>query len=146
MIPNSEIPKCPEFEVKSKIGKIFKNIIPLKNILLGFMKLIFIFMNIMKKKRVDKNGRKYISFRIDVYFNKFLLAVEIDEKGHTNKDLIFEEKRQESLEKTLGSKFIRINTSNATNGYDLYCEIGNIEAFIDEFQNIKTKEVKDENK
>ena len=101
MIPNSEIPKCPEFEVKSKIGKIFKNIIPLKNILLGFMKLIFIFMNIMKKKRVDKNGRKYISFRIDVYFNKFLLAVEIDEKGHTNRDLIFEEKRQDALEKNL---------------------------------------------
>ena len=25
MIPDSEIPKCPEFEVKSKIGKIFKN-------------------------------------------------------------------------------------------------------------------------
>ena len=24
MIPESEIPKCPEFEVKSKIGKIFK--------------------------------------------------------------------------------------------------------------------------
>ena len=25
MIPDFEIPKCPEFEVKSKIGKIFKN-------------------------------------------------------------------------------------------------------------------------
>ena len=25
MIPNFEIPKCPEFEVKSKIGKTFKN-------------------------------------------------------------------------------------------------------------------------
>ena len=25
MIPNSEILKCSEFEVKSKIGKIFKN-------------------------------------------------------------------------------------------------------------------------
>ena len=25
MIPDSEIPKCPEFEVKSKIGNIFKN-------------------------------------------------------------------------------------------------------------------------
>ena len=24
MIPNSEIPNCPEFEVKSKIWKIFK--------------------------------------------------------------------------------------------------------------------------
>ena len=25
MIPDSEIPKCPEFEVKSKIGKLFMN-------------------------------------------------------------------------------------------------------------------------
>ena len=50
MIPDSEIPKCPEFEVKSKIGKIFKTIIALKNILLGFIKLILIFMNVMKKK------------------------------------------------------------------------------------------------
>ena len=25
MIPDSEIPKCPEFEVKSKIRKILKN-------------------------------------------------------------------------------------------------------------------------
>ena len=82
MITDSEIPKCPEFEVKSKTRKIFKNVISLKNILLGFMKLILIFMNIMKKIQVDKNGCKYILFRIDVYFNKFLLAVEIDEKGH----------------------------------------------------------------
>ena len=53
----------------------------------------------MKKIQVDKNGYKYILFRIDVYFNKFLLAVEIDEKGHTGRDLIFEEKRQRALEK-----------------------------------------------
>ena len=53
----------------------------------------------MKKIHVDKNGCKYILFRIDVYFNKFLLAVEIDEKGHIDRDLdlIFEEKRQEAL-------------------------------------------------
>ena len=30
MIPDSEIPKCPEFEVKSKIGKIFKKYNPLE--------------------------------------------------------------------------------------------------------------------
>ena len=65
------------------------------------MKLIDIFLNIMKKIQVDKNGCKYILFRIDVYFNKFLLAVEIDEKGHTDRDLIFEEKRQKALEKNL---------------------------------------------
>ena len=44
----------------------------------------------MKKKQVDKNGCKYLLFRIDVYCNKFLLSVEIDEKGHTDRDLIFE--------------------------------------------------------
>ena len=49
MIPDSEIPKCPEFQVKSKIGKFLRSVIPLKNILLRFMKLILIFMNIMKK-------------------------------------------------------------------------------------------------
>ena len=46
----------------------------------------------MKKIQVYKSGSKYILFRIDVYFNKFLLAIEIDEKGHTNRDLIFEKK------------------------------------------------------
>ena len=55
----------------------------------------------MKKIQVDKNGCKYILLRIDVYFNNFLLAVQIDEKGHTNRNLIFEEKRQEALKKNL---------------------------------------------
>ena len=58
-------------------------------------------MNIMKKIQIDKNGRKYILFRIDVYFNRFLLAVEIDEKGHTNRDLIFEEKDKKHQKKNL---------------------------------------------
>ena len=71
MIPDSEIPKCPEFEVKSKIGKIFlRIIISLKNILLRFMKLILIFMSIMKKIQVDENGLKYMLFRIDVFFQQ----------------------------------------------------------------------------
>ena len=47
----------------------------------------------MKKMQVDKNGCKYTLFRIDVYFDKFVLAVEIVDKGHIDKDLIFEEKR-----------------------------------------------------
>ena len=37
----------------------------------------------MKNIQVEKNGCKYILFRINVCFNKFLLAVEMDEKGHT---------------------------------------------------------------
>ena len=69
------------------------------------------------------------------------LAVEIDEKGHTDRDLIFEEKRQKALEKKLGCTFIRINRSNAKNGYDLDYEVGNIHAFIDEFKNEKIKKL-----
>ena len=106
------------------------------------MKLILIFINITKKKlQVDKNGIKYILSRIDVYINRFLLAVEIEDKGHTDRDLIFEEKRQKALEKKLGCKFIRINRSNAKNGYDLDYEVGNIQAFTDEFKNEKIKKL-----
>ena len=56
------------------------------------MELILIFINIMKKIQVDKNRCKYILYRIDVYFSEDFLAAELDKKGDTNKDLIFEEK------------------------------------------------------
>ena len=36
---------------------------------------------------------------IHVHFTEYLLAVEIDEKGHADRDLIFEEQRQKGLEK-----------------------------------------------
>ena len=110
------------------------------------MKLILIFINIMKKIQVDKNGCKYILFRIDIYFSECFLAVEIDEKGHTDRDIIFEEKRQKALEKKLGCKFIRINTSNAKNVYDLDYEFGSIEVFIDEFKNKKNETTRRQNK
>ena len=44
-------------------------------------------------------------------------------------------KRQKVLEKKLSYKFIIIDTSNAKNGYDLDYEVGNVQAFIDEFKN-----------
>ena len=87
----------------------------------------------MKKEiHIDKNRCKFKLFRTNICFNKVLLAVEIDEKGHTDRDLIFEEKRQKTIEKKLVCKLIRINTSNAKNGYDLDYEVDNIHAFIDE--------------
>ena len=69
------------------------------------------------------------------------MAVEIDENGHTDRDIIFEEKRQEALEKKIVCKFIRINTSNAENSYDLGYEVGNVQAFIDAFKNKKIKQL-----
>ena len=94
-----------------------------------------------KKIQVDENGCKYILFTIDIYFSECFLAVEIDEKRHTERDIIFEEKRQKALEKKLGCKFIRINTSNAKNGYDLDYQVGNVQAFIDEFKNKKIEKL-----
>ena len=51
---------------------------------------------------------------------------------------------REKLEKILGCKFIRINTSNAKNGYDLDYEVGNVQAFIDEFkrQTIRKRKIR----
>ena len=72
-------------------------------------------------------------FTIDIYFSECSLAVEIDEKEHTDRDLIFEKKK--GIRKKVDCKFIRINTSYAKNGYDLDYDVGNIQAFIDEFKN-----------
>ena len=54
----------------------------------------------MKKKiQVNNNGCKYMLFTIDIYFSECSLAVEIDEKEHTDRNLIFEGKK--ALEKNL---------------------------------------------
>ena len=103
------------------------------------MKLIHIFMSTTKKIQVNENGCENILFRIDVYFSEYLLAVEIDDKGHTDRDLLFEEKIQEALEKKLGCKFITINTSKK--GEEDY-EIGRIQTFISKFKNRKLRKLK----
>ena len=60
--------ECLEFEVKSEIGKLFMNEKSLKNILLGFMKLIFFYEDHKEIVKVNKNGREYILFRIKCLF------------------------------------------------------------------------------
>ena len=92
----------------------------------------------MKKIQVDNDGKKYIMFRIDVYFTEYCLAVEIDEKGHTDRDPIFEQKRQKALEKKLNCTFIRFNTSKEN--FDVNYEFGKIQMFISQFKDDKIKE------
>ena len=91
-------------------------------------------MSITKKIQTDENGSEYILFRIDIYFTEYFLAVEIDEKGHTDRDLIFEQK---ALEKKLNCKFIRINTSREN--YDADYEASRIQMFISKFKDKKNK-------
>ena len=69
----------------------------MKNVLLGFIKIILIVISTIKKIQVDKNGCEYILFRIDAYFSEYSLAVKIDEKGYTDRDFIFEEKKTKNI-------------------------------------------------
>ena len=50
-----------------------------------------------------------LGYRIDAYFLKYKLAVEVDEKEHNDRDLKSEIEKQKVLEKELDCKFIRIN-------------------------------------
>ena len=100
MILDSEISKCPEHEVKSKIGTIFVN----KKILEEYSVKIYeidpyFYEHYKEKIQTDKNECEYILFRIDLYFIEYFLAIEIDEEGHTDRGLIFEEKKTKSTRK-----------------------------------------------
>ena len=82
MIPESEIPQCLEHEVKSKIGNIFANKKILEEHSVKIYKIDpYICEHYTEKIQVEKNGYEYILLRIDVYFTKYLLAVEIDKKS-----------------------------------------------------------------
>ena len=68
--------------------------------------------------------------------------MKVDEKGHINRDLTFERKRQEALEKKLGCKFIRINTSKE--GYNADYEAGRVQTFISNFKSRELKKIEKE--
>ena len=90
-----------EHKVKSKIGTISVNEDILEEYSVTIYEIDLYFSENYKKRiQVDKNGQQYILFRIDIYFTKYCLAVEIDEKGHTNRDLEFEKKDRGTRKKT----------------------------------------------
>ena len=76
-----------------------------------------------------------LGYKIDLYFHDYKLAIEIDEKGHKDRNISHEIERQKALERELGCKFIRINPDE---------EISNINKANNEiFRHIKvsTKEI-----
>ena len=50
-----------------------------------------------------------LRYRIDLYFQDYKLAIEIDKNGHSNRKIDYEIKRQKAIEQELGCKFIRID-------------------------------------
>ena len=50
----------------------------------------------------------FLGYRIDLYFHDYKLAIEVDEKGHEDRNIDHEIKRKKALEKELSCEFIRI--------------------------------------
>ena len=50
-----------------------------------------------------------LNYRIDLYFHKYKLAIEIDELGHNDRNIDYEIQRQKALERELNCVFIRNN-------------------------------------
>ena len=56
-----------------------------------------------------QNMKTYVlSYRIELYFQDYKLAIEIDQNGHNIRNIDFKIKKQIAIEQGLGSKFIRI--------------------------------------
>ena len=46
-------------------------------------------------------------YRIGQYFHDYKLAIEIDENGHSDRNIYYEIKGQKAIEQELSSRFIR---------------------------------------
>ena len=77
-----------------------------------------------------------------MYFSEHKLAIEFNEKGHTDRDEKKENEREEKIKKEFGCKFIRINPS--AENYDIFVEIGKIKDYIAQSnEEAKIKEIKE---
>ena len=54
-----------------------------------------------------------LSYRIDLYFHEYKLAIEVDELGHNDRNTYYEIKRERQIEKELNCVFIRANLDAA---------------------------------
>ena len=61
-------------------------------------------------------------------FLSISFAIEVDEKGYTDRDEKKENEREEKIKKELGCKFIGINPD--AENYDIFVEIGKIQVYI----------------
>ena len=146
MTPKSDISKCPEYKVKSKIGNIFVNEKILKEYNVKIYETDPYFCEYYKEKiQVHENGREYTLFGIDVYFSEYLLAVEIDEKKHTARDLLCQEKDKKHQKKSLILNLLElIQAKKATMQVIKLDRIVRIQTFINKFKNRQFKKLEKE--
>ena len=65
-----------------------------------------------------------IGYRIDLYFHKYKLAIEVDELGHNDRNIDYEIQRQKALERELDCVFIRINPDETD--FNIFKELNKI--------------------
>ena len=88
------------------------------------IKIIIVFSN---EKTLQQHF--VLNNEIDLYFSQQKLAIEVDEKGHTDKDEKKKDnEREEKIKKELWCKFISINPD--AEKYDIFVEIGKIKDYI----------------
>ena len=79
-----------------------------------------------------------LGYRIDLYFHKYKLAIEVDELGHNDRNIDYEIQRQQALERELNCVFIRINPDAVD--FNIFKEINKIHRHINKLTKQQTKE------
>ena len=80
-----------------------------------------------------------LEYKIDAYFLKYRLAVEIDEHGHINKDAEKEIINENKIKQKLDCKFIKINPDSEK--YSIFTEISHIFEHINKFNEEKIEDL-----
>ena len=78
-----------------------------------------------------------LGYRVDLYFHKYKLAIEIDELGHNDRNIDYEIKIQQTLERELDCVFIRINHDAID--FNIFKEINKIHRHIKRLTKQQTK-------
>ena len=78
-----------------------------------------------------------LNYRIDLYFHKYKLAIEVDELGHNNRNIDYEIQRQQALERDLSCVFIRINPDAID--FNIFKKINKIHRHINRLTKQQTK-------
>ena len=79
-----------------------------------------------------------LNYRIDLYFHKYKLAIEIDELSNNDRNIDYEIQRQRKLERELDCVFIRINPDAID--FNIFKEIDKIHRHINQLTKKQTKQ------
>ena len=86
-------------------------------------------MKVLAKEKM-KLQHSVLKYPTDLYSLDYKLAVEIDERGHLDRNEDKQKERENKIKETLKCKFVRINPDRKK--FDVFVEIGKKNDIIDE--------------